>query len=405
MGKKKQRSRDTPVQKRNSAVVNVGFTEAWMRGLIPDGYTPMYQCAEVRMCVDAYADMISSMTIHLMRNTSMGDVRERNELSKMLDITPNRYMNRKQFIRHIVNVLLTEGEGNCVVYPTYTKEGLIDELIPLKPAHVTFEEVGAWGYQIRYGDAVFKPEEVLHFAINPDTEKPWLGTGFRVTMREAVQSIRTTNNTKTAITGSPAPSLIIKADGLSSDLQDPEGREEFKRKHFDTDSKDRLWVIPAEAFDVVQVKPLTLADLAIKDGMELDKRTIAGIMKVPPFMVGVGSYNDAEQQNFVNTGIMNIAQYIQQEFTRKLLYASDLYWKFNPRSLYNYKITELVQAGKELANSMAIRRNEWRDWLGLPPDAEMDELLALENFIPASKLGDQKKLKGGEDDGEKQENS
>ena len=48
-----------------------------------------------------------------------------------------------------------------------------------------------------------------------------------------------------------------------------------------------------------------------------------------------------------------------------------------------------------------MRRNEWRDWLGLPPDPEMDELLALENYIPANKLGEQKKLdgNGGESDG------
>ena len=44
---------------------------------------------------------------------------------------------------------------------------------------------------------------------------------------------------------------------------------------------------------------------------------------------------------------------------------------------------------------MALRRNEWRGWMGLPPDGEMDELLALENYIPADKLGDQAKLNGG----------
>ena len=400
MGKKKQRSRDTPAQKRSSAAVKIGFTEAWMRGMLPDGYTPLYQCPEVRMGVDAYADMVSSMTIHLMQNTERGDIRVKNELSRLLDIRPNRYMNRKQFIKHIVNVLFTVGDGNCVIYPTYTREGYIDELIPLDPYKVQLEAVGDWGYQIRYGDVTLSPDEVVHIAINPDPQKPWLGTGFRISLREAVQSIRTANKTKNEITGTPAPSLIIKADGLSSDLQDEEGREKFKAQYFDTSSDDRLWVIPAEAFDVVQVKPLTLADLAIKDGMELDKRTIAGVLKVPPFMLGVGNYSDDEHQNFVNTGVMNIAQYIQQEFTAKLLYAHDLYWKFNARSLYNYKITDLVTAGAELVDRMAMRRNEWRDWLGLPPDADMDELLALENYIPADKLGEQNKLKGSGDSGE-----
>ena len=53
---------------------------------------------------------------------------------------------------------------------------------------------------------------------------------------------------------------------------------------------------------------------------------------------------------------------------------------------------------------MAMRRNELRDWLGLPPDAEMDELLALENYIPVSRLADQKKLKdAGDEEGEEHE--
>ena len=399
MGRKKQRSRDTPVQKRSSAAIRIGYSEGWMRGLLPDGYTPLYRCPEVQMCVWAYADMISSMTIHLMQNTERGDVRIRNELSRVLDIRPNRYMNRKQFIWHIVNVLLTEGNGNCVVVPTVTDDGYLEELIPLRPDAVVFEDVGTWGYQIRYGDAVFLPDEVLHFAINPDPKRPWLGTGFRISLSEAVQSIRTANATKKGLTESPVPSLIVKVDGLAPELEGKEGRQELFERYVEAESQGMPWVIPAEAFSVEQVKPLTLSDLAIKDGIELDKRTIAGVMKVPPFMVGVGNYNDDEQQNFINTGIMNTAQYIQQEFTTKLLFAHDLYWKFNPRSLYNYKITDLVTAGSELVDRMAMRRNEWRDWMGLPPDKDMDELLALENYIPANKLGDQKKLKGGGSDG------
>ena len=53
---------------------------------------------------------------------------------------------------------------------------------------------------------------------------------------------------------------------------------------------------------------------------------------------------------------------------------------------------ELVKAGAEMVDRMSMRRNEWRDWMGLPPDPDMDELLALENYIPADRLGDQNKL-------------
>ena len=90
-------------------------------------------------------------------------------------------------------------------------------------------------------------------------------------------------------------------------------------------------------------------------------------------------------------------QIIQQEMTRKLLWSDDLYWRFNNRSLLNYDIDKLVAAGSEMVDRMALRRNEWRDWIGLPPDADMDELLALENYVPADRLGDQAKLRGGGD--------
>ena len=41
------------------------------------------------------------------------------------------------------------------------------------------------------------------------------------------------------------------------------------------------------------------------------------------------------------------------------------------------KMDELVKAGSEMVDRMAMRRNEWRDWMGLEPDPDMDELLAL----------------------------
>ena len=45
----------------------------------------------------------------------------------------------------------------------------------------------------------------------------------------------------------------------------------------------------------------------------------------------------------------------------------------------------------------AMRRNELRDWVGLDPDEEMEELIILENYIPSNMLGEQNKLKSKED--------
>lgn len=364
--------------------------------LTTSGYTRLADCPEVRMCVHAYADLISSMTLYLMRNTEEGDVREVSGLSRKLDIEPNAYMTRKTWMYNIVYTMMLPGDGNQVTYPTYAPDGMIDQLVPLKPSMVTFEEdTRGMGYRIRYGDRIFSPDEVLHFRINPDPEQPWKGTGYRASLQDVAKGLKQAGTTKRKLLESPAPSIIVKVDGLTEEFSSPEGRTKLRKQYLDSSENGLPWMIPAEAFNVETIKPLTMTDLAIKENTELDKRTIAGLFGVPAFLVGVGEYNKDEYNNFINTRIMPMAKNIEQELTRKLLLAPDRYWRFNSRALYAYDLGEVINAGKEMADRMALDRNEWRDWVGLSPRADMKELLALENYIPADKLGQQNKLKGG----------
>lgn len=362
--------------------------------LFAGGYVPLYSCPEVAMCVDAIADLVSNMTLRLMRNTDTGDVRVVNGLSRAIDIMPNAYQNRKAFVYNIVSTLLTVGNGNCVVVPRFDADGNLLSLMPARPSSVMFDDLPDEGYKIRVGQTVYSPDEILHFAINPDPERPWIGRGRSVSLSSIVDCINQANATKTALQKSPAPSIVMKVDGLTEDLSTRDGRQKMIDRFVDANDKGVPWIIPAETMELQQVKPLTVSDLAIKENLELDIKRIAGIYRVPAFMVGVGDFNRDEYDNFITTTVMSIAQVIEQELTRKLLYSPDYHITFNPRSLHSYSITELVSAGKELVDRMAMRRNEWRDWLGLSPDEDMEELLALENYIPADRLGDQKKLKG-----------
>mgnify|MGYP005962746971 FL=1 len=368
--------------------------------LFAGGYVPLYSCPEVAMCVDAIADLVSNMTLRLMRNTDTGDVRIVNGLSRAIDIMPNAYQNRKAFVYNIVSTLLTVGNGNCVVVPRFDADGNLLSLMPARPSSVMFDDLPDGGYKIRVGQTVYSPDEILHFAINPDPERPWIGRGRSVSLSSIVDCINQANATKTALQKSPAPSIVMKVDGLTEDLSTRDGRQKMIDRFVDSNDRGVPWIIPAETMELQQIKPLTVSDLAIKENLELDIKRIAGIYRVPAFMVGVGNFNRDEYDNFITTTVMSIAQVIEQELTRKLLYSPDYHITFNPRSLHSYSITELVSAGKELVDRMAMRRNEWRDWLGLSPDEDMEDLLALENYIPADRLGDQKKLKGEGDNGD-----
>ena len=389
----KPTARDEPAQKRS--LVWMADQNSW-KNLECKGYVPLSQNPEVCTAVDTIARLIGSMTIHLMRNTPAGDVRVIDELAKKVDINPNQNLTRSEFVRWIVRTMMLDGDGNAVVYPK-TRAGYLKDLIPIPAAYTAFVPDGEYGYKIMISGQEYKPDRLLHFRCNPGRFYPWLGEGYRLTLADVAQNLRQAAATEKGFMSSEyKPSLIIKVDALVDEFSSPEGRDKLLESYCRAGQAGEPWLIPAQQFDVQQVKPLTLSDLALADFVKLDKQTVASILGIPSFVLGVGDFSRDAWNSFVNTTIMPMAQNIQQELTQKLLLSPDLYFRFNSWSLYSYSITEMVEAGRQMVDRMALRRNEWRNWLGLPPDPDMDDLLALENYVPADRLGDQAKLNGGD---------
>lgn len=359
------------------------------------GYTSLSQNPEIVTAVDTIARLIGSMTIHLMRNTDRGDERIINGISEVVDIRPNANMTRSNFVRWVVRTMLLEGNGNAVVWPE-TRGGYINELIPIPPAFASFVPYGDYDYKIFVSGREYDPGELLHFVANPSTLFPWKGVGYRVTLADVADNLKQAAATEKGFMSSKwKPSLIVKVDALTEEFSSPEGRKKLLESYAQSGSAGEPWLIPAEQFDVQQVKPLTLSDLALSDFVKIDKETVAAILGVPSFVLGVGEFKRDAWNSFISTTIMPIAQNIQQELTRKLLYSPDLYFRFNSRSLYNYDLREMAAVADDQYVRGIMTGNEVRDWLSLSPMDGLDELIILENYIPRGMIGEQSKLNGG----------
>lgn len=387
------KARAEPQQKRSVAWL---CSQEAFDTLTCQGYTNLADNPEIITAVNKIAKLIGSMTIHLMQNADDGDVRIRNELSRKIDINPNENMTRSLFVQWIVSTLYLYGAGNAVVWPQF-RRGYLRDLKPVPPAMVSFIPDGIWDYRVQINGKEYDPDEILHFVLNPGNYYPWRGQGLQVALKDVANNLKQAAATEKGFMQSKwKPSIIVKVDALTEEFASPEGRSRLLHDYIDTAEAGEPWMIPAEQFSIEQIKPLSLSDLALADMVQLDKKTVASILGVPPFVLGVGDFHREEWNNFISSTIMPLAKMIEQELTKKLLYSPDFYFRFNSRSLYNYELRDLAAIADDQYIRGIMTRDEVRDWIGLPPASEKDELIILENFIPVGMIGDQKKLNAGQ---------
>lgn len=358
------------------------------------GYTSLDRNPEILTACRRIAELIGSMTIHLMANTERGDVRVVNELSRVIDIDPMPTMTRSMWMQSIVMTMLLYGRGNAIVVP-HTHLGYLESLEPIAASRVQLLQVGGSyrDYQVWIDGVAKKPGNLLHFVYNPDKYYLWKGAGVTVSLMDVANNLKQAAATKKAFMGSEyKPSIIVKVDALTEEFSSPAGRQKLIDSYIRPQTPGQPWIIPADQFAVEQVKPLTLADLAISDSVEIDKRTVAAVLGVPAFLLGVGGYDRAAWNSFVQNTIRPLAVSIAQEMTKKLILSPKMYLRFNVRSLMDFDLNSLYTVYGGLSDKGIVTGNEVRDIMGMPPREGLDDLRILENYIPADMIGQQSKL-------------
>lgn len=356
----------------------------------PIGYHRLIDSPEVSSCISRISAIISSAPICLMENTKKGDIRIYDGMSRLVDIDPWPGMQtRSGWMDWIITTMLGEGDGNAFVLPEI-EGGRFSQLLPM-PGAVAVPGSTLEDYYVTWRGHKCDPTEVLHFRLFTDPDYPWRGRGYRVQLRQVVEALEKSDAVKKNLSSpdyKPPLCVFVNSD---SDLSDEKTRDAFREKYLSDARDGKPWVMPGDLVKIEQVKPLTLADLAIKDTIELDKSTVASIMGVPPYFVGIGSYDPKAYNGFVRTDIIHIATVIEQQLTQKLLENPKRYFKINRRHLYDYDLKTLIDIDNSMADRGYLNGDEVREDAGRDPIG-LTEYKVLENYIPYDMSGYQKKL-------------
>lgn len=155
-----------------------------------------------------------------------GDVRVRDELARFVDVDPWPGMaTRQSWMNWIITQLLGDGDGEAFVLPR-TSDGKFAALEPM-PGAVTIDDA-ANVYAVQWRGRVYMPDEVLHFRLYTDPERPWKGRGVRVQAKQLAASLATTALLKDKLNSPDYKPPMVIAVNSDNAFSDEEERERFR---------------------------------------------------------------------------------------------------------------------------------------------------------------------------------
>lgn len=364
----------------------------WMSssGSMPIGYHRILDSPEIGSCINRMAEIISCCTLYLMQNGKDGDKRIKGGLSRLVDIEPwPGMMDGHAWKAWIVTELLGNGDGNAFILPRF-EAGRIAALEPM-PGAIIIPGADRRSYTVQWRERVYNPDSLVHIKLFPDPDEPWRGRGYRFQASRLAASLGQTADLKDSLNAPDyKPPMIVYIDS-DADYTSDTKREELRKRYLEDADKGKPWMLPKDLISVQQLDPLSLNDLAIKDTVELDKRTAAAIFGMPPFLLGVGNFDEKAYNNFIHGPVLNICKAIESQLTLGILESEDLYYQFNRRKLYSYDLASLMTIDLAMMDRGVVNGDEVRDDDNRSP-AGLKEFRVLENYIPWDAAGNQTKL-------------
>ena len=356
------------------------------------GYTSLSEHPDVKACVKAIADIVSITALHLLESTDFGNKRVSNGLHRRIDIEPNRYVARTAMYYKIAEELLLY--GNSFLLPIYSKKGYLEELRPIRHNKVVYIDTNDGGYKLSVNNNLIDSDNVLHFVNNPKHSKPWQGESYKVYLRDVLENLTQSQEIKHRYYKEHfRPSLVFLANADSDSFNDEDDRENLLKRWVNV-KPGSPYILPGSLIDFKTYSPMSLTDIAVNESVEIDKKYLASLFCIPPFLLGVGSFNREEYNLFIDRAVKRICNIISQELTRKIIISENMFFRFHTESqkvVNPYHKLQLMYSGKTMGIYSA---NECRIAAGdeAVSKQEMNEYTILENYINVEDSNKQKKL-------------
>lgn len=384
----------------------------------------------VYACVKILAESVSKLPLKTYQEDENGVQKAaRHSLYNMLKLRPNPYMSASDFWKCIE---AQRSFGNAYAYIDFDqKSGRIKGLWPIDAGKVTIwiDDVGMlesfylgetiddririW-YEVDVGGEKRRllPNEVLHFkgsvtldgivGINPIDY-------LRSTIENAAAASQFINNFYRQ--GLQVKGIVQYVGDLNEEAK-KRFREKFESMSSGLKNSHRIALMPV-GYQFVPMS-LSMHDAQFLENTELTIRQIA-----TAFGIKMHQLNDLsrathtnieeQQRQFYIDTLMPILTGYEQEMTWKLFLESELdsgyYVKFNVDSILRGDIEKRYKAYKEGIQGGFLMPNEARQKEEMPPVEGGDQLYANGNIIPLSMAGQQYIRKGGDYDGQGNENS